>query len=53
VASRQWSHANSNNIVKFAEGGMVRGGQPGVDSVHAMMMPGEGVLSTRGMAALG
>ncbi len=37
----------------FATGGMVRGGLPGVDSVPALLQQGEGVLSVRGMAALG
>lgn len=42
----------------FAEGGMVRryfgtGGPVGTDTVPAWLTPGEGVLSTKGMAALG
>lgn len=42
----------ANEGRKFAAGGIVTGGIPGVDSVSAMLMPGEGVLSLRGMAAL-
>lgn len=37
----------------FAEGGSVFGGVPGVDSVPAMLMPGEHVLTTADVARMG
>jgi hypothetical protein len=37
----------------FAEGGPASGGTPGVDSVPALLMPGEHVFTTREVAALG
>lgn len=37
----------------FATGGVVTGGEPGKDSVPAMLMPGEVVLSHKGVSRLG
>ncbi|WP_424813573.1 hypothetical protein [Roseococcus sp. YIM B11640] len=53
VRSSPWSHANTTAITKFAEGGRVYGGVPGVDSVPALLMPGEGVLRKAAMDRLG
>lgn len=39
--------------VKFAQGGPVQGGQPGKDSVPALMMPGEHVLTAEEVRAAG
>lgn len=40
-------------ITKYSSGGEVTGGIPGRDSVPAMLMPGEGVLTTKAMKAIG
>lgn len=40
-------------VLGRAEGGVIAGGTPGRDSVLSLMMPGEGVVTTRGMASLG
>jgi hypothetical protein len=37
----------SQPLPKFAKGGTVKGGQPGKDSVPAMLMPGEEVVNTK------
>lgn len=39
--------------IKFAKGGKVPGFAPGVDSVHAMLSPGEFVLRPQAVAAIG
>ena len=41
------------NIPLFADGGPVTGGQRGKDSVPAMLMPGEHVLTTSDVSAMG
>lgn len=48
-------HVSQNLIpaVHLAEGGIVKGGVPGKDSVPAMLMPDEVVLSTSQVAKLG
>lgn len=44
---------NTDKIPHFAKGGPVQGGTPGKDSVHAMLMPDEHVLTTADVAAMG
>lgn len=41
------------NPIAFAKGGKVPGFAPGVDSVHAMLSPGEFVLRPQAVAAIG
>jgi len=41
-----------NQIPKFAEGGMVRGGVQGQDSVPALLMPGEYVMNVNQVEAM-
>ncbi|HEV7458236.1 MAG TPA: tape measure protein [Roseococcus sp.] len=53
VAARVAAHQEAGSWVKFAEGGPVTGGIPGVDSVPALMMPGEFVLRASAARALG
>jgi len=40
-------------LQRFAEGGIITGGKPGVDSVPIMSMPGEGILRTSAMSRIG
>ncbi|WP_424214781.1 transglycosylase SLT domain-containing protein [Streptomyces sp. BI20] len=44
---------NTEGLFHFANGGVVPGYRPGVDSVHAMLSPGEAVLRPEAARALG
>lgn len=46
-------HVPKDILAKFAEGGPVRGGTPGKDSVVSALMPDEHVWTTREVAAVG
>lgn len=49
----QISKIQSTQPQRYAEGGFVRGGTPGVDSVPALLTPGELVLTEEQQAAVG
>ena len=58
INAKQVNKAVQNNlarkgITQYAYGGSVTGGTPGVDSVPALMMPGEHVLTKDDVSAMG
>lgn len=59
IAAIEHQHGRGNRFdpitgeERFARGGLVTGRRMGVDSVRALLMPGEGVINTTGMSLLG
>jgi hypothetical protein len=53
VLKSQGKGGSGNAAGGLAAGGIVHGGVPHQDSVHALLMPGEGVLTTKAVGMLG